>query len=107
MTEPVPVALDELIERITTWPSGMPVRAMEQVLALGEATVPAITDALASGQDDEARDILWLIVLLGELRSPLAIGPLTLHLSRTDLNLLAQAAGEEVRGCWRSDDDGS
>lgn len=61
MTEPVSVALDELIERITTWPSGMPVRAMERVLALGEAAVPAITGALARGQDDEAQDILWLI----------------------------------------------
>lgn len=96
MTEPVSVALDELIERITTWPSGMPVRAMERILALGEAAVPAITGALARGQDDEARDILWLIVLLGELRSPLAIEPLTHHLSRTDLDLLAQAAGEAL-----------
>lgn len=96
MAEPVPVALDELIERITTWPSGMPVRAMERVLALGEAAVPAITGALARGQDDEAQDILWHIVLLGELRSPLAIEPLIRQLSRTDLNLLAQAAGEAL-----------
>jgi len=45
-------ALDELIERITTWPVGMPVRAMEQVLAMGETAIPALAEALVRWQDD-------------------------------------------------------
>jgi hypothetical protein len=89
-------SLDDLIEEITTWPAGMPVRGMERVLPIGEAAVPAITAALARWQDDEAGDILWLIVLLGELRSPLAIGPLMHQLSRTDLDILALAAAEAL-----------
>ncbi|MBI3078691.1 MAG: HEAT repeat domain-containing protein, partial [Deltaproteobacteria bacterium] len=96
MTNPVSAALDELIDQITSWPYGMPVRAMEQVLATGEAAIPAIAGALARWQDDEARNPLWLLVLLGELRSPLGIEPLIRQLSRTDLDLLAQAAGEAL-----------
>ena len=96
MTESAPLALDELIEEITTWPAGMPVRAMERVLAIGEAAVPAITDALARWQDDEEHDLLWLLVLLGELRSPRAVEPLIRQLARTDLDILAQAAGEAL-----------
>ena len=40
-------SLDELLDAITTWPVGMPVRAMEQVLARGEVAVPGLRDALA------------------------------------------------------------
>lgn len=96
MTEPGTRSLDDLVEEITTWPVGMPVRAMEQVLAMGETAVPAITDALVRWQEDEARDLLWLIVLLGELRSPRAVEPLVHQLARTDLDILAQAAGEAL-----------
>lgn len=33
MAEPGRQSLEELTEAITTWPAGMPVRAMERVLA--------------------------------------------------------------------------
>lgn len=77
-------SLDDLIEEIATWPVGMPVRAMEQVLALGASAVPALVGALARGQDDQERDPLWLIVLLGELRDASAVEPLIGRMRRTD-----------------------
>lgn len=45
MTEPLARPLDELIEEITTWPVGMPVRAMERVVAMGEPAVLALVEA--------------------------------------------------------------
>jgi hypothetical protein len=94
MTEPVAKPLDELIEQIAAWPSGMPVRAMERVRAMSEAAVPAVAETLARWQDDDERDLLWLIVLLGELRCPSAVEPLIGQMRRTDDDILAQAAGE-------------
>lgn len=58
MTAPVTESLDDLIEEIVTWPVGMPVRAMERVLALGAPAVPALLGALARWQDDQERDPL-------------------------------------------------
>ena len=96
MTEFRARSLDDLIEEITTWPVGMPVRAMERVLALGASAVPALIGALARWQDDDARDLLWLVVLLGELRHPSAVEPLITQMRRTDDDILAQAAGEAL-----------
>jgi hypothetical protein len=69
-------SLDELIDVITTWPVGVPVRAMERVLAMGESTVPSLIDALERWRKDESRDLLWPVVLLAEIRSPIAVQPL-------------------------------
>ena len=66
-------SLNELIDVITTWPVGMPVRAMERVLAMGESAVPSLIEALERWRNDESRDLLWPVVLLGEIRSPLAV----------------------------------
>lgn len=96
MTEPVAGSLDDLIEQITTWPVGMPVREIEHVLAVGEVAVPAVAGALNRWQDDEERDLLWLIVLLGELRSPAGVEPLLAQMRRTDLDVLAPAAAEAL-----------
>ncbi|MBI3014900.1 MAG: HEAT repeat domain-containing protein [Candidatus Tectomicrobia bacterium] len=96
MTEPLARSLDDLIEEITTWPVGMPVRAMEQVLAMGEPAVPALIEALARFQDDQERDLLWPAVLLGELRHPSAVAPLIAQMRRTDLDSLALAATEAL-----------
>ena len=84
MSEPVTPSPDDLIEEITTWGAGMPVRAMERVLALGASAVPALLGALARWQDDQERDGLWLIVLLGELRDASAVEPLIGQMCRTD-----------------------
>jgi len=96
MTEPGTPFLDDLIEEITTWPAGMPVRAMERVLAMGETAVPALAEALVRWQDGEERDLLWLTVLLGELRHPSAVEPLIGQMRRTDDETLAQAAVEAL-----------
>lgn len=96
MPEPAAPSLADLIEQITTWPFGMPVRPMERVLAVGESAVPALAEALARWQDDEERDPLWLVVLLGESRASAAVEPLIGQLRRPDLDLLAQAAGEAL-----------
>ena len=89
-------AVNDLIEAITTWPTGMPVRAMERLIALGASAVAALNEALDSWQDDDARDILWLIVLLGELRHADSIAPLIRQLCRTDLDYLAVASAEAL-----------
>lgn len=96
MTELAVDSLTDLIELITTWPMGMPVRAMEKVLAMGEAAVPALAETLVRWQDDEMRDLLWPIVLLGELRSPAGVEPLINQMRRTDLELLALPAAEAL-----------
>lgn len=95
MTDPI-YSLANLIELITTWPVGMPVRAMEQVLAIGETAVPALTETLVRWQDDDTRDLLWPIVLLGELRSPVGVEPLINQMHRTELEPLALAAAEAL-----------
>jgi len=86
--------LDELIEVITTRPVGMPVRAMEQVLAQRESAIPAIKAALERWRGDEGRDLLWLIVLLGETESPDAVPVLIDQVKRTDEEEPARAACE-------------
>jgi hypothetical protein len=65
MTAPVAGPLEDLLEEITAWPVGMPVRAMEQVLAREVPAAPAVREALARWRDDPERDALWLVVLLG------------------------------------------
>lgn len=87
-------SLDDLIEVITTWPVGMPVRAMERVAAMGEAAVPTLGQSLKRWQEDDSRDLLWPIVLLAESRSPAAVQPLIDQVQRTDEEEFAQAAAE-------------
>ncbi|MBI4610957.1 MAG: HEAT repeat domain-containing protein [Candidatus Rokubacteria bacterium] len=96
MTEPGTPSLDDLIEEITTWPAGMPVRAMERVLAMGETAIPTLAETLAHWQDEQERDLLWPVVLLGELRHPSAIEPLISQMRRTDDETLALAAVEAL-----------
>lgn len=86
----------ELIEDITTHPYGMPVRAMERLIEIGADTVQPLCDALESWQDDDSRDIVWLIVLLGELRSPAGITALSQQITRTGFDFLATAAAEAL-----------
>lgn len=90
------IPLDTLLERITAWPVGMPVRAMEQALARGEPIGPPLAGALTRWQADAARDPLWLIVLLGELRHPAGIEPLIAEIRRPDNDVLAIAAAEAL-----------
>jgi hypothetical protein len=96
VTAPVAASLEELIEAITTWPVGMPVRAMEGVLARGAPAVPALLDALARWRDDEDRDVLWLVVLLGELRDAAAVEPLIALMRSADDDTVVLAAVEAL-----------
>ena len=77
-------SLNDLMDEITSWPAGMPVRAMERVLAMGEDVVPALTAALETWRGDDDRDLLWLIVLLGEIGSANGIQSLVDQVQRTD-----------------------
>ena len=92
MTDYSDYSLDDLIDVITTWPVGMPVRAMERVLAMGASA--SIREGLERWRKDESRDLLWLVVLLGEIRSPLAVEPLIDQVQRTTEEELTQAAAE-------------
>ena len=94
MTDYSAHSLNDLIDVITTWPVGMPVRAMERVLAMGESTVPSLIEALERWRAEEGRDLLWPIVLLGETKAPSAIPALIDQLQRTDEEELARAACE-------------
>lgn len=87
-------SLDELIDVITTWPVGVPVRAMERVLAMGEDAVPLLIEALDRWRTDESRDLFWLVVLLGEMRSANTIQALTDRVQAADEDGLAEAAAE-------------
>jgi hypothetical protein len=94
MTDYSDHSLNDLIDVITTWPVGMPVRAMERVLAMGESTVPSLIEGLERWRKYETRDLLWPVVLLGEIRSPLAVQPLIDQVQRANEEELAQAAAE-------------
>ena len=94
MTDYSAHSLHDLIDEITRWPVGMPVRAMERVLEIGERTVPSLIEALERWRNDESRDLLWLVVLLGEIRDPLAVQSLIDQVQRTNEEELAQAAAE-------------
>ena len=89
-------SLDDLIDEMTAWPVGMPVRAMERVLAIGEGAVPSLIEALDRWRPDEKRDLLWPVVLLGEMRSPSGVQTLIDLVLRTDDQEMAQAALEGV-----------
>ena len=86
----------DLIEEITNQPFGMPVRAMERLLAFGDGAVQDIRDALERWQDDNSREIAWLLVLLGELRSAASIPTLIRQVRRTHFDFLATAAAEAL-----------
>jgi len=88
--------IDELLDEIVLCPVGMPVRAMEQVLALGDAAVPAIADALDFWDGDVEADPLWPVVLLGEMRSGLAVPALVRQLRATEVDVLSHAAVESL-----------
>jgi hypothetical protein len=88
--------IDELLDQIVLCETGMPVRAMERVLAHGVDAVPAILQALEFWDGDPEADTLWLIVLLGETKSPLAVPALIAQLRATEADLLAHAAIEAL-----------
>jgi hypothetical protein len=90
------MTIEDLIDTITTWPVGMPVRAMEQLIAEGTAAVPALHQSLERWQDDETRDIIWIVVLLGEMRHADSIDRLIHQLRETDFDYLAAAASEAL-----------
>ena len=90
------MTIEDLIDTITTWPVGMPVRAMEQLIAEGTAAVPALHQSLERWQDDETRDIIWIVVLLGEMRHADSIDRLIRQLRETDFDYLAAAASEAL-----------
>jgi hypothetical protein len=94
MTDYSAHSLNDLIDVITTWPVGMPVRAMERVLVMGESTVPSLIEVLERWGNDQSRDLLWPVVLLGEIRSPIAVQPLIDQVQRTNEEELARAAAE-------------
>ncbi|HEY7321829.1 MAG TPA: HEAT repeat domain-containing protein [Candidatus Binatia bacterium] len=96
MTDYSAHSLNDLIDVITRWPVGMPVRAMERVLTMGESAVPSLIEALERWRGDESRDLLWPVVLLGEIRSPFAVQPLSDQAQRVDEEELAQAAAEAL-----------
>jgi hypothetical protein len=92
----IPKTIADLIEDITNQPFGMPVRAMERLLAFGDDALQDIRDALERWQDDDSRDTVWLIVLLGQLRSPESIPTLIQQVRRTHLDFVATAAAEAL-----------
>ena len=87
-------SIDELVDRITLTPYGMPVRLMEEMLARGPGITAVLAEALERWRDDDEHDALWLVVLLGETGDPDAVAPLIGQLQRTDLEILAEAAVE-------------
>ncbi|HET8564833.1 MAG TPA: HEAT repeat domain-containing protein, partial [Candidatus Binatia bacterium] len=86
----------DLIDVITTWPVGMPVRPMEKLLGIGETAITLIAEGLSRWRDDKSRDLLWLVVVLGELRHPAAIEPLVNQLRQITVDVFATAAAEAL-----------
>jgi len=74
----------------------LPVKDMERILAFGEAAVPPLLSALDRWRDDDERDPLPLLVLLGEIGHPDAVERLTDWLGGPNLDLLSVAAAEAL-----------
>ena len=74
----------------------LPVRAMESVLALGQAAVPDLLSALSRWKEDEDRDLFPIVVLLGELGHADAVGPLVEILETPEDLFLREAAAEAL-----------
>jgi len=89
-------ALDRLLEHISAGVYGTPVRAMEEVLAIGAPAIPRLTDALASWRDDEGKGYaaMFAAVLLGEMRHPDALPALIEELKRPDLGAVTEVAAD-------------
>src|SRR5262245_39141506 len=86
--------IEALLDRITLSPYGMPVRLMEAVLERGEGVAAALGEALEQWENDEERDVLWIVVLLGQAGGPAAVAPLIRQLRRADVDVLGEAAVE-------------
>ena len=87
-------ALDRLLERISAGVYGMPVRAMEQVLAMGAPAIPRLADALAGwrSDDDKGSAAIWVTVVLGEMRHPDALPVLIEELKRSEFSVVTEMA---------------
>lgn len=89
----MPDDLEPLLDQIERWSSGVPVRLMQRVLALGESALPAIVDRIPN-EDDEEREPLWYLALLAELRAPAAVPALIDRLDSVKDVLLRVVAAE-------------
>jgi hypothetical protein len=91
----MPDDLGALLDQIERWHHGVPVRLMEEVLALGDTVLPTIQARLPH-EDDEEREPLWYLALLAELRSPAAIPFLVDRLDSMDDLILRIVAAEAL-----------
>jgi hypothetical protein len=95
MTQPQPT-IEELIETISAQEVGMPVAEMSRLMDLGPAAAEPVAEALERWRQDEERDLLWLIVVAGELRDDRAIAPLVGLLGQEQWTELQAAAAEAL-----------
>ncbi|NIW38339.1 MAG: hypothetical protein GWN32_18270, partial [Gemmatimonadetes bacterium] len=91
-----PNTVEELIETISAHEVGMPVAEMSRLLEVGAAAAGPVAEAVERWRDDEGRELLWLVVVLGELRRPAGIEPLLDLLQRKGWTELQAAAADAL-----------
>jgi hypothetical protein len=88
--------IDELIETISTQEVGMPVAEMSRLIDLGPAAAEPVAAALERWRHGEERELLWLVVVAGELRDERAIAPLVGLVGQEGWTELQAAAAEAL-----------
>jgi hypothetical protein len=91
-----PTTLETLLDDITVPTIGMPVRLMERVLEVDREAAPAVCEVLESRREEGDHDLLWLVVMLGELGEPAAVPSLVALLGLTGEIELPGAAAEAL-----------
>lgn len=86
------------IREIIECEEGQPIAAMERLIRAGGAAVPGIQAAIERHQGDDDRDLMPLIVVLGEIRSPDSISFLAGLLRQPALGEVLMDAASEALG---------
>jgi Plasmid pRiA4b ORF-3-like protein/PBS lyase HEAT-like repeat len=107
--------LERLLDLIMNWGGGVPVRAMERVIRMGDEALDQVGAALALWSGDHELETPWLAVILGEIGNAEAVDWLVHHMCIADnvfdavaaLEALARIGPEAIPALMEVVDNGS
>ncbi len=98
MSESKAADIDRDIASIVSCEEGLPIEPIERLIAAGEAALPKINKALATSKVHPDRDLLYLAVILGEVRTPASLPALAALLCKPDFGEVLMDAAAEALG---------
>lgn len=90
--------IDQDVKAIVECEEGHPIEPMERLIAAGASALTPIHKTLAESDGRPDRDVLPLIVILGELRSPSSLPTLAATLRKPELGEILMDATAEALG---------